>query len=136
MWGWNSGPFERRNRVYVTKAQTALSAVVTKLIPSSPKRTVVGGSYFGAAARFVSYDLRVFDEGRMTFSGGEIEAVEDGKEASIFVSLGGTKGRAPIGRITRGLGGDCRAVGRSEHLLETGLLLFDRDWSSEGRLVM
>lgn len=66
----------------------------------------------------------------MTFSGGEIEAVEDRKEASIFVSLGGPKGRAPVSEITRGLGGDC-AVGRPKGLLQTGLLLLNRDWSSD-----
>jgi len=83
----NRGIYRRGTNCLVSSACPA--TVVAKVIPSSAKTTVVGGYSFGAAARLLSYDLRVFDEGRMTFSGGEIEAVEDGKEASIFVSLGG-----------------------------------------------
>ena len=72
----------------------------------------------------------MIDEGRTSSAGGETEAVEGGKEASVFVSLGGVKGRAPVSEITGGFEGNCRAAGRSEGTLETSLLL-DRDWLSE-----
>jgi hypothetical protein len=106
------------------------ATVVAGIVPSSSITVVVGGPSFGTAGRLVSLDLRVIEEGRTPFSGGQIEAVEGRKEAPVFVSLGGAKGRAPVGEITGGLGGDCRAVGRSEGPLETSLLL-DRDWLSE-----
>ena len=61
--------------------------------------------------------------------GGGIEAVDGGKEASVLVTLG-AKGREPVGGITAGLGGDCRAVGRPEGPLEASLLL-GRDLLSE-----
>ena len=84
--------------VYVVRGTNCLvggacpATVIAEVIPSSPKTTVVGGPSFGAAAWFVSYGLRVFDEKQTSSSRGEIEAVEDGKEASIIVSLGGMKG--------------------------------------------
>ena len=68
-------------------------------------------------------------EGQTSFLGGGIEAVEGGKEASVFVTVG-AKGREPVGGITGGLGGDCRAVGRPEGPLEASLPL-GRDLLSE-----
>ena len=53
-------------------------AVVAEVIPSSPKTIVVGGPSFGAGGRLVSLDLRVIEERRSSFSGGEIEAVDTG----------------------------------------------------------
>jgi hypothetical protein len=124
------GPFERRVRG-ISPGDTACfvgtgcpATVVAEVIPSSPKTVVVGGPSFGAG-RLVSLDLRVIEEGRTPFLGGEIEAVEGRREAPVFVSRGGEKGRAPVGEITGGLGGDCCAGP-----LETSLLL-DRDWLSE-----
>ena len=69
-------------------------------------------------------------EGRTSFLGGEIEALECGKEVSVCVSLEGVKGRAPVSEITGGFEGNCRVDDRSEGALETSLLL-DRDWLSE-----
>jgi hypothetical protein len=40
--------------------------------------------FFWSRSQACTYDLRVFEEGQMAFSGGEIEAVEDGKEASSY----------------------------------------------------
>ena len=54
------------------------ATVVAAVIPSSPKTIVVGGPSFGAGGRLVSLDLRVIEEGRTSFSGGEIEAVDTG----------------------------------------------------------
>ena len=66
------------------------------------------------------------DEGRTSFSGGEIEAVEGGKKPFVFLSLGGAEGRESVSEITGRSEGDCRAVGRFVGTLETSFLL-DRD---------
>ena len=97
--------------------------MVAEVIPSYPETKVVGGSSFGAAGGLVSQDFRVIDEGQTSFAGGETEAVEGGKEVSVFASLGGGKGREPLSEMSGGLRGDCRAVGRFEGPLETSLLL-------------
>ena len=137
--GVGCDPFDRRNRG-ISPGDTGCfvgggcpATVVAEVNPSSP--IVVGGP-FGAAGGLVSLDLRVIEEERPSFSGGEIEAVEGGKDASAFVSLGGVKGRASVCEIAGGLGGDCRAVGSSEGPSET-ILLSDTNWvDSLGRGVM
>ena len=78
----------------------------------------------------MSLDVRVIEEGRTSFSGGEIEALEGRKEASVCLSLKGAKGQAPVSEITGGCEGNCHAVDRSEGTLETSLLL-DREGLSE-----
>ena len=90
------------------------ATVAAEVIPSSPKTMVGGGPCFGAAGRIVLLDVRVIEEGQTSFLGGEIEALEGGKDASVCISLEGAKGRAPVSEITGGLGGNCRAVDRSE----------------------
>ena len=78
------------------------ATVVDEIIPSSFKTIVVpGDSSFGAAG-VLSQDLQVIDEGGTLFSGWETNTVEGGKEASVFVSPGGAKGREPVSATTGG----------------------------------
>ena len=82
--GVSCGPIERNNRgkspgdtgCFVGGGCPA--TVVAEVILSSPKTIVVGGPSFGAGGRLVSLDLRMIEEGRTSFSGGEIEAVDTG----------------------------------------------------------